>query len=282
MLRAELELIRVEMGRPSEARPAISVDNVSPREVLFQARALFRKTDRLCFEQTRERAEVPQLPSGAIESADVLAVVEAAHERLRRVKANLAIEASPPVASSSPDKTPTDIYRAIVQANRQTNLLLDRPFSPSDVYQEVTRAIAYASRLLAHFPGATRIPSPPDFERGKRPADVYRRLASCFQRLHTVAAISGLEMLTFVDEGLGNETVSPSDVYDVATLVVSELAYFDSRLETGREPREVYFPGRKLPSHAFQRAGILERQLEELTVRVQEQPDWLGGRTGKP
>ena len=71
------------------------------------------------------------------------------------------------------------------------------------------------------------------------------------------------------------ETVTPSDVYDIASLIVSELAYLHEQLKQLQSPRKVYNPGRKLPSHVYQRTGILEKQLTDLLKRVEKKPGWL-------
>ena len=65
--------------------------------------------------------------------------------------------------------------------NRQLNLLLERRFAPSDVYMQVTQAIGYAARQLAHNRDAMRIPDTPPFERNKQPGSVYFRLVNCLK-----------------------------------------------------------------------------------------------------
>ena len=68
-----------------------------------------------------------------------------------------------------------------------------------------------------------------------------------------------------------------SDVYDIATLVVSELVFSHSHLK-GAEPvveEFVSFSERKFPSHVYQRVGMLEERLRGLLMRVKEHPDWL-------
>ena len=71
--------------------------------------------------------------------------------------------------------------------------------------------------------------------------------------------------------------VTPSDVYDIASLLVSELAHIHSQLDSEKSPRRVYYPGRKFPSDIYQRAGILQAQLLELRGLVADHPDWLRG-----
>lgn len=275
LVRAELEVIRFVMGRPTNEQPEMAVSGVATREVYAQALTLFRKAERLGFEQTREHAPEPAAPTGEITSADVYRVVQSALERIRRVKEHLGIEQQIQPPPRDPSKTATEVFRAVVQANRQLNLLLDRRFAPSDVFEQVTRGVGYASRLLEHFPDATLLPDPPEFEIGKRPGDVYRRLLDCFDRVRAIAKASGLEMLELEADETRIMAAEPSDVYDIASLLVSELAFLHSEVADARAPRPVYYVGRKFPSHVYQRAGILELQLVELEQWVQQNPDWL-------
>ncbi len=275
LLRSELELIRYEMGKPQNHQPEIEVTNAAPREVFFQALTLFRKADRLCFEQIRERVPLPETSTGEIRPPHVFAVVDAALGRVRRVKAKLGIGEQSQEMPRDATKTPTHVFRAIVQANRQLNLLLDQQFAPSDVYQQVTLAISYGSRLRARFPEATPIPEAPPFEGGKRPADVYRRLVGCFEQTRRIAEHSRLKVLELKVGGEHLEEVTPSDVYDLASLLVSELAYLHSKLQDAKPPHETYYPGRKFPSHVYQRVGILDALLLELLRWADEAPNWL-------
>ena len=110
-----------------------------------------------------------------------------------------------------------------------------------------------------------------------RPRDVYLRLVGCFDRIRKIAAESDLKVLELEAEGSQKaaENAEPSDVYDIASLLVSELAYLHSHLNEAKPPREVYFAGRKFPSHVYQRAGILELQLIRLEEVVAADPNWL-------
>ena len=70
-------------------------------------------------------------------------------------------------------------------------------------------------------------------------------------------------------------TVEPSDVYDLASLLVSELAHLHSLHGELRRPRRVFAPGPMFPSHAYQRAGLFESQLIQLEQLVKQNPAWL-------
>jgi hypothetical protein len=71
------------------------------------------------------------------------------------------------------------------------------------------------------------------------------------------------------------EAASPSDVYDVASFVVSELAHLHMRAGNLEDPRAVYYPGRVFPSDVHRRALLLGAQLNELEALVRKNPSWL-------
>ena len=273
-LQADLELLRSYMGRPASTLE-FTVSAAAPREVYFQALTLFRKSNRLTFEHVQKRAAQPADPDGTIEPRHVLSVVNASRQRIQLVKQHYNIDARVEVPEKDPAKTPSDVFMAIVAANRQLNALLDQPFSPGDVYQQVMRANVYASRLIRLLPGSPAAPQPPDVEPGKIPADVYRRLLESFG---TVQAIFRATELKTLDLKLSDELideVTPSDVYDIASLVASELSYLHQLRGDDQPPPRVFFPGRKFPSHVYQQAERLRRQLEVLREYVEEHPDWL-------
>ena len=83
-------------------------------------------------------------------------------------------------------------------------------------------------------------------------------------------------MLTLRSREENLAQLTPSDVYDMATLLVSELAYLWAQLDDAAVPRPAYYPGSRFPSHVYQRAGLLERQLSDLAALVDATPDWLG------
>ena len=275
VLRSEIEMIRLEMGKPTASPSIITVKDAAPREVFFQARALFQKASRLALDVTREDVKIPPIPPGELRPKDVLDVVLKATERMQRVKTVMGIEeasVSPPIDS---DMKPTDVYNSIIAASRELNILLDSQYSPGDVYREVLEAIAYASRILDTPGEVSTPPPPPPFERRKRPADVYRKLLDTFREVQGIGKISGVAMLEIDVSTKEVDTAEPSDVYDLATLIVAELAWFHSLNENHLPPRKVYNPGRKIPSDVFQKIGVLNEQVRMIRERVESQPHWL-------
>lgn len=281
LVREELEELRSYTGRPRAVAQPLPVTDANLRQVYFQALTLFRKSNRLCFEYTRQQQPEPAPPPDRIESADVYDLVNRAHQRLTEVKLSLGLSASTNVRPMGKVQDPSQVFAAIVQANRQLNWMLQKPFTPSDVFQQVTVAIAYGERLLERFPDAeSAVPAAPEFEPYKMPCDVYRRLLGCYARIHKIADQSGVSVLTLgeLDEAQINSS-QPGDVYDIASLIVSELANLHAELPGAAPPRQAYYPGRKFPAHVFQRVGILEQQLKQLEKHVAKKPGWLPKQT---
>jgi hypothetical protein len=60
--------------------------------------------------------------------------------------------------------------------------------------------------------------------------------------------------------------VAPTDVSDLASLVAEELLDLHRMFPDARKPVRAYYPGRRFPAHVYQRAGLLERLLEDLAA----------------
>jgi hypothetical protein len=267
---AQVELIREEMGRPTDTRPAPAIAGAAPRECWFAALALAARVDRL-LEPTGRALAAPAHPPAPprIRPGHVHAVLEGAHAALERFGADLGVTTRPNAPARDDARTPSDVLAQIIKIDRQLDLLLDRPLSPSDVFGRVELAVGYAGRLLAAFAGAPQRPESPRFERARRPGDCYRRLAICFQKAKALAERGGQTTLEAPPE-LEHGAVIPADCYDLATLVVAELAFLHAHQVDANPPYPFEnAPARgRLPSHVFQLVGVLEAQLAELDRRA--------------
>ena len=252
--REELEAIRFEMGKPKDRGVTRLATDALAHEVYFQAITLFIKADRLALELTGSTGLRPRpVPPSDIRPYHTWGLVTAALDRLVAIKNELGIQEIVSENAQPPTTNPTEIARAIVQANRQLNLMLQRRMSSSDVFQQISWGIQYTKALLAQFPTATHSANTPSFERGKQPGDVFLRLVRCFKHVEEIARLSGTAVL-HLDEKAAKRAVDdfniqPSDVYDLATLLVSDLTYLYGTLKDAPPLPSVPFPGRKFPSH---------------------------------
>ncbi len=269
----ELDLIRLEMGKPLDLRPDINVIRVSPHEVFFQAITLFNKANRLSLEKTKQWGTTPSTPKGNIRPANVYHVVDQALQKILEVKQHFKIPETVDKPEVDPIHTPVDVFREIVQANRQLNILLDTKYGPHDVFQQVGQARNYLQVLMKNFSDTNRELRPPEFERRISPKQVYRSVYNNFQTVRAIYLNSGLAPIELeIDTTI---SVTPSDVYDLASLVVSQLDFLYRQSKASEAPKQFVYPGSKLPAHVYQHTGWLQKDLEALNDQVLANPQWL-------
>jgi hypothetical protein len=260
-----VERVRQHMGVPKSHSQNLQISDAQPHDVFFQARTLFHKSNRLLFQITRNRSETPEFQGQVYHLADVLAITAKAQQNLSAVLAELDLKAI--TLADDSDTTPkklSDVFVVIQTVNRQINLLLERPFSPSDVFMQVTKAIDYCAGQLARYPEVQRIPKPPEVLPNRVPSDVYFRLLEGLDRLKHLYELQGLSSLSVGAAELHKEDIDPSDVFDIASLLVARLDYLHKHNQIERIPRKPYYPGRVYPTDVFRQTGILMLQLETL------------------
>ncbi len=276
LLRKELDDIRFEMGRPRTMEIEMVILNAAPHEVFFQARSLYRKADRLVVEVTGgENVPIGVVTPQNIQPAHVFQVVTAALERLRFLKKRLGIGLMNSEGLPNPSATPSHVFFSIGLANQQLNVMVNQHFSPRDVSRQLSLALLYTQRLLQQFPQAIgNFPMPP-LERGRRPGDVFMHLIDCHTILSKIAEHSKLKILQLALKNPDITRIQPNEVYDLASLVVSELAYLYSKGPQIDPPQKPAPPGLTLPSHVYQQVGSLLLHLKELEGQVKSNPQWL-------
>lgn len=264
----EVEYLRWYMGRPRLKQEKPRVRHVSPHEVYFQAVTLFEKANRLNFELTLDSGSLPNPPIGDIHPEHVYGVLKAVANVLGNINYTLDIVHEVEMPPRNASMTPTDVFQVVVQANRQINLMIDQQFSPSDAYRQVSVALAYAESILATQDNLAPPPAPVPLTPGKRPVDVYRRLLAVYDIIHQLSDKRGLPLLDLVLWTTDEQQVRPSDVFDVASLLVSELAYIHTNMPDARPPRKVIWVRGKFPSDVYQRVDVLEFLLMEILARM--------------
>ena len=210
LLEAEIDLVRAEMGRPVDARGELTITGAAPREVYFEALALFRKADRFSFERIGCQGALPHSPSPCdIQPADVRNVIDAALACVRAVKHRMNIPEETAEVAVDLAAQPSDVFRAVARVSRQINVLLDNPFVPDDVFQQITLALGYAAPLLARA-SSSAPPVVPALQRKKRPSDVYRALWQGFATLRAVYGALDLKCSELGAPPYGDDEVTPS------------------------------------------------------------------------
>ncbi|MEM1153807.1 MAG: hypothetical protein AAGI44_06675 [Pseudomonadota bacterium] len=266
LLRNNVELIRLYMGRHVPETSLLRVTGAQPTEVYSQALNLESRANRLAFEQVRVVRQAWPHVQGDSVPADVYAVVDSALASTLLVKDFLGIT-EPVIEERMPESTtPTDVFNAIVVAGNEINNLLQNQTSPSDVFQMVTTATHIAVALHRTIPAGSHLPQEPAFVANKMPEDVLLKLQNCYQLLSRLAQARGVKTLNLVIPGDTYPTATPNDVSDIGALLIEQLEDVLETFPDADQPRVAYYPGRRFPSHVFQRAGLLQAILEELVT----------------
>jgi hypothetical protein len=258
-LLAEVGSIREEMGRTEDKRSLSEVTDARPRDCYFEALATWSKVDRLASEVGAPPARTAQ-PISALRElrpGHVIHLIDAMLEQVESIKAQLRISETVqlPVVESS--RQPSDVLATLIRINREVSRSLERPFTASDVYRTVALASAYATRL-----GATIAPAP--FTRGRRPQHCYERLLTCHALIGALIAKKGESPVAIRSTPTD---IVPGDVYDLASVVLGEIALLHSLTPTAM-PLHAFEPtasGHRLPAHVEQLTRTLEAQLAALS-----------------
>jgi hypothetical protein len=257
-LLGEVTLVRDELGRIEDTRQVPEIAGAQPRECYFEAIAAWRKAERLAYELgvPTSRAVPPTPALRDIRPGHVLQIIDGVLQTVSEVKTRAGVAETVVEPGIEPTRQPSDVLGTIIRINRELSRCLERPFTPTDVYETVALASAYATQL-----GATAELAP--FERKRRPQDCYEMLTSCLTAASKHITAKGEHVL--VKRGMPAD-VLPGDVYDVAMLVLCELAFLHS-LTPNAPAVQPFTPvgrGHRLPADVHRLARTLEKQLTSL------------------
>lgn len=261
----DTELIREVMGRPYDDSPRLPASEVSHRELYFQAQTLFRKANQLAqdFEMSERRSAPPAPADREIQAADVYAVVESAFEEIGRVKGALGIEEQLEPLRRETEISATGVFMTIIDVNRQLNLMLAEPIRARDVFEQVSLAVSYGAGILSSLEvGGKEWLSAQSFDGHKRPADIYGQLLECIDLVSRIARRVDVSVLSLSSRRNIPDDIEPGHVYDIATILVADLATLAIALDADGIDPGLPTPQRIFPTQVYERSGVLQRQLE--------------------
>jgi hypothetical protein len=251
-LLADVGAIRIEMGRSEDTRAALELSEAKPRECYFAGTATLAKASRLAAEVGAEPTSfMPALPKlRETRPGHVLQLIQAVQHQVDAIKKRLEIKETHDVPAIEAARQPTDVLVTLIQVSRQLSRSLDRPFTPGDVFARLAQVCLYA--------GGT--PAPAGFERRRTPRHCYERLMACYAAAAKKNAKHGE---TSVMMRVVPADVVPGDVYDLATLLLGEVALMYSFTDAPPiyVPVEPSGDSHRLPAHVDQLARTLEAQL---------------------
>ena len=278
IVRDELELIREHKQRPVDSRASFPVEHAFPREVYFQALTLRQKAGRLCHETTQFLLAPPTVVQFSIPKTitpkDVYEIVNDAWSQIRCAKSGMDIDSQIEEATMEEStKTLTDIFKSIVQANRQLNLILEQPIEPGDVFAVVQHANTYIIDILNKIAPVWSLTAPtlPEYQRGVFPLDVYKLMLKNFVIIEQIAKDSGIDILHLRSDI--QTPITSTDVFDLSSLILSELSFFAKQIGINRVYKLESHPD-KVASDAYQQAQIVEKHLNILAGFTKTYPTW--------
>lgn len=226
----EVESLRYIMGATKINNTLFQVTNAEPREVYFQAVNLYGKTNRLHHNLTARSISDHDLPTVEqhIRPADVWAVLSVTLTQLNEIKAGYNITDQAIFPEIEENRKPSDVYQSLLLTIRQVNQMLrEKPYTHSDVYQEITSALYCLLNIYTTFPGL-EMQRQPALKPGKKAEDVFTELINTYQTVRDVMQLSGLKMLKI--STVPTLDTKPGDIYELAVLITSELKFLHSKI----------------------------------------------------
>ncbi|MFI5343290.1 MAG: hypothetical protein ACHQUC_03620 [Chlamydiales bacterium] len=266
------------MGKKSKLHPQLIIENAQPRDVLLQSISIYNKANRLAFEYTRQTN--PEMSTTDVNQTHLENIWNVLHQTLLifyRLQPILDIKQPIKIDMPRTPITLTEVSKLLIELNQQIDDMGWTQASPAETFGALTKAIYLAAALLADSPEPQEIPDAPAFERGKTPEQVYRRLLTIMNMINLISERQHIPSMSIRVENLQAENIHPSDVNDMTYFIIARLESFYYLAHKKNKEIEIYYHGWKLPSHIFQRAGILEIQVQHLFDTIKNHPAWLKG-----
>ena len=102
----------------------------------------------------------------------------------------------------------------------------------------------------------------------RTPSDVYSQLLGCFTEIKSISELYAIKIADIKLDKIKIGNQSPSDVFDLASILDSELSHLGTRYEKIGVHEESVFSREKNSSDVFQRVRFLKEQLKILHKSV--------------
>lgn len=266
-LRAEIEQIRLTIGKRLPRSREFKLAKVSTRQVYFQAQTLFRKCNRLAQEVAGVSRQAPKAaPEGEITKSDVHEIIQASRAQLQFAKEMLGIQEAVEPSRLQRRASQADVMHGIIEAGYVLNRLISEQPDWTSIYDRVVQMITYVS---GDFPEEDRYPALPAYECCKMPQDVYAELTAILTTARPLARQVNLEFIEIIPGKQAEGGASTATVYDLTTTMVSDLAELTLRMNVVEVSAPSYEqPPRIFPSHVLQVTKVLNEQIRRLAVSV--------------
>jgi hypothetical protein len=256
------------VGNQKLPKLVVRVKGVQMHSLYFQALSLMHRSSRYSFEQLRIVTDFQQSFDATIfsniDSQMILDLLDQIEGELMDVAKYQNVKFTRLNVESASGVSASDVFISLLSANREFDNILTQGFQPSDVYQQVVQSINVTIQLLNHFDSEITIQKEPIYVYGKKPSDVWLKLHQTLNTLNQIAETKGHKIFNLDIQDLSTEHILPRDVFQLATTVVSELSFLHHVIGSREPGVESVFVTNKTPSDVYQKASLLQLQLDML------------------
>lgn len=264
-LQEHLEQIRLAMGRPPPPEPLIRVDHAEPREVLFMAYNVRRRVAQLAYEHLRTHPDWREPLPPQIRAFEVYDFVDKSLIEVLNIQRHLGIETAVVEHAQDESVTPSQVFEALLRVGALVDVLTKKESDSTALFEPATYCVHIAQQVHLRLVQG-RMPETPSFEPNKTPGDVFDRLVQVYERTRRLAEKAGRATLDL--EVVEQERwVTTDEASDLLALVVAELLWLHGRVQGAEDPVAGYPVEGKLPSHLYQRLGLLQAILDDIDAR---------------
>ncbi len=229
-LEKEIKLVDVDNNlTSSNTIPAYRVTKAKPYEVNFIAKSVLNKAQRLCFTYTKSLGgHTPKSRLFHDKPVNVFRLLNQSMISIQFVKQANEIKTRLNEEIVA-DATPSDVYNKLLVNSRMISNLNTNKIKPSDVLAIVDEAYGVAVALKqdilkSNYKLNTGVVNEVQYS-DKSPQDVFYNLISLFDLITKYASDNLSKELLRLEPINVDREIEPSDVIDLASLVLAELTF---------------------------------------------------------
>ncbi len=248
--------------------PAYKVTNAQPYEVNFIAKSVLNKAQRLSFSYTKKLGgHTPKSKLFHDQPINVFRLLNQSMISIQFVKQANEIETlcKEEIVTNA---TPSDVYNMLLENARMLSNLNTNKIKPSDVLEVIDEAFDLAIEIKQNsLKGGTYINTEIINKAqytDKTPRDVFYNLVSLYGLLTEYARDEFTKEILQIEIVEIDREIEPSDVIDLANLILAELTYLtqSNSLMTQKKPVQLNNrTGKTTPSTVFNRVNDIRAVL---------------------
>lgn len=209
-----------------------------------------------------EKLPYKSIPTQNITPKEVVELCKTIKAEILKMKQYLAIPTTIEEVPLVPNKVPSNVYENLWRASYLTDYL-SGAIKPNDVYSYTETMISDVSIFAAAYQIDFKGLKVPPKKTGIRPKDVASQGVQNLQKLIRIEKKLGYKASIVPTMTLSR--ASPSDVFDIVGMLMSELAYLKSKNNINKKAKFVAVEEKKTPADVLQRmqyaGSLLDRTL---------------------